>query len=61
MKVSQYLQEDVEIDPGLLKTEKCTKRQKEIKKRRRSILPDFAKRLAEAGLGDVMQNYVKKG
>ena len=58
----QYLNdEDVEIDPILLKAEKRAKHEKEVRERKRKFFPDYAKRLAEAGLGDVLQDYVKKG
>ena len=61
MKGAQYLDEDVEIDPILLKREKLAKHEKEVRERKRSVSPDYAKRLAEANLGDILQDYVKKG
>ena len=61
MKGAQYLDEDVEIDPSLLKREKLVKHEKEVRERMHRISPDYAKRLAEANLGDVLQDYVEKG
>jgi hypothetical protein len=61
MKGTQYLDEDVEIDPILLKAEKRTKHEKEIRDRANKISPDYRQRLHENGLDDVVSDYIMKG
>lgn len=58
---AQYLQEDVEIDPSILKTEKRTKQLREIRTRVHRISADYRQRLHDAGLDDVVSSYEKKG
>ena len=62
----QYLNdEDVEIDPILLKAERRSWKQKETKDRKKTFShgagEEYAKRLYEAGLGPILDEYIKKG
>ena len=65
MKGAQYLDEDVEIDPLLLKAERRSWKVKEQADRKKKYShgagEEYTRRLEEAGLGPVLNEYIQKG
>ena len=49
------------VDPAVIKAEKYYRTQKAKTARKNSVDPEYRRRLHAAGLGDVLNSFIRKG